>query len=510
MEKCKFCGAELEEKVTLCPSCGKDNEVQEQEETAAAEICTAPILQDEKRADEETATAEICTAPIPQDEESAAAEEAEETEAPEKTVTATPKKIALSVVAIVVLLAIIAGFLMMGTKPAQEPADTTGPAFQGTIPADGEAGTVNEKGSYSVSNEDVANTGSVIVATMGDKTLTNAQLQVYYWNYVQTYLNSEQGYYSMIYGMVDFSQPLDAQTCSEDPTKTWQQFFLEGALENWTSMQAIAIEAEADGYKLSDEDQAALDATPTALEDAAVQVGFANAEELIADRFGAGATVADYMHFEYLYYHSIPYYYQKVNGITVTEAEIAEFFTEHESEYEALGLLRSDSLVDVRHILIMPEGATNETIRTETFSEEAWAAAEKTAQDILKEYVDGEQTEERFAELANTYTQDGNDSNMDGVPDGGLYTGVTKSTGFVPEFLNWCMDENRQVGDVEIVKTQFGYHIMFFAHSEALWPKYAEQDLLAKKQEEIVVGAMERNKPTVYYDKISLAVANLG
>ena len=26
MEKCKFCEAELEEGVTLCPSCGKNNE----------------------------------------------------------------------------------------------------------------------------------------------------------------------------------------------------------------------------------------------------------------------------------------------------------------------------------------------------------------------------------------------------------------------------------------------------------------------------------------------------
>ena len=33
MEKCKFCGAEMEEEVKLCPACGKDNE--EVEETPA-------------------------------------------------------------------------------------------------------------------------------------------------------------------------------------------------------------------------------------------------------------------------------------------------------------------------------------------------------------------------------------------------------------------------------------------------------------------------------------------
>ena len=502
MEKCKYCGAEMEEEVTLCPACGKDNVTQESEETAVEEIVTAPIvLSEEIETAEETETAE----------ESKAAEAGEAAEEAEKPLTATPKKIALSVVAIVLLLAIIAGLLMMGIKPSQEaPADTTVPAVLGTVPADGETGTVNEKGSYSISGEEAVNTSSEIVATMGDKTLTNSQLQVYYWNYVQTYLNSEKGYYAMMAGAVDFSQPLDTQVCAEDPTMTWQQFFLNGALENWKFMQALAIDAEAAGYVLSEQDQAALDATPAALEETAAQLGFATAEELIADRFGASATVADYMHFETLYYNSIPYYYEASSALTATDEEVEAFFAEHEQEYASLGLLRTDRLVDVRHILIMPEGATNETIRTETFSEEAWAASDKKAQDIVKEYQDGEQTEERFAELANTYTQDGNDSNMDGVPDGGLYTGITKSTSFVPEFLAWCMDENRQVGDVEIVKTQFGYHIMFFSKGEELWPQYAKQDLLSEKSNSLIQNAVDRNESTVYYDKIKLAAANLG
>ena len=40
MEKCKFCQAELEENVTLCPACGKDNA--EAEEVTAAEETAAP------------------------------------------------------------------------------------------------------------------------------------------------------------------------------------------------------------------------------------------------------------------------------------------------------------------------------------------------------------------------------------------------------------------------------------------------------------------------------------
>jgi len=51
MEKCKFCDAELEEGVTLCPSCGKDNA---QEETIAEEAAAV-----EEAAAEETAVEEV-------------------------------------------------------------------------------------------------------------------------------------------------------------------------------------------------------------------------------------------------------------------------------------------------------------------------------------------------------------------------------------------------------------------------------------------------------------------
>ena len=419
----------------------------------------------------------------------------------------------MSVVAIVLLLAIIGGMLMIGMKPAaQDPVDTTATAeaFQGTIPPDGNPEDVTCKGSYSVSDEDAIAGAATVVATMGDRTLTNAQLQVYYWNYVNSYLSSENGYYAMMLGEVDYSQPLDMQVCSVDPTMTWQQFFLAGALSNWEYMQALTLAAENSGYTISEENRLALESTPETLENAAVQMGFANTQELLVAEFGAGVTLEDYLLFENLYYHSIPYYNEESEKLTATEEEVEAFFAEHEEEYAQLGLLRTDVLMDARHILIMPEGATNETIRTETFSEEAWAASEKKAQEILQEYLDGERTEERFAELANTYTQDGNDADMDGQPDGGLYTGITKETSFVPEFLNWCIDASRVPGDTGIVKTSYGYHIMYCSKTEALWPQYARQDVLVEKGSAIIDAALEQNPADVNYAEIALAELVLG
>ena len=97
----------------------------------------------------------------------------------------------------------------------------------------------------------------------------------------------------------------------------------------------------------------------------------------------------------------------------------------------------------VRHILIK---STDET------DADAKAKAEK----ILKEYTDGEKTEERFGELATKYTEDTGSAQV-----GGLYENFGKGQ-MVAEFENWAFDQKRNAGDTEIVKTTYGYHIMYF------------------------------------------------
>ncbi len=116
--------------------------------------------------------------------------------------------------------------------------------------------------------------------------------------------------------------------------------------------------------------------------------------------------------------------------------------------------------VDVRHILIMPQGATSATVTSQKFSDEAWAWAETKAKEILNQYLAGDKTEDAFAALAKEHSQDGN------AKDGGLYTDVYLGQ-MVKEFENWCFDEARKFGDTEIVKTAYGYHVMFYVRADA-------------------------------------------
>ena len=108
--------------------------------------------------------------------------------------------------------------------------------------------------------------------------------------------------------------------------------------------------------------------------------------------------------------------------------------------------------VDVRHILIMPEKGEDGTA-----SDEAWAAAEAKAKDVLEEFLAGDKTEETFAALAQEKSEDGGSNS-----NGGLYSGVVKGQMVAP-FEEWCFAEGRQPGDTDIVKTSFGYHVMYFS-----------------------------------------------
>lgn len=77
------------------------------------------------------------------------------------------------------------------------------------------------------------------------------------------------------------------------------------------------------------------------------------------------------------------------------------------------------------------------------------------AQDVLVEYLEGDMTEEAFGELAKKYSSDGNAS------EGGIYEAVEEGKMVAP-FENWALAEGREAGDVGIVETDYGYHIMYF------------------------------------------------
>lgn len=431
-----------------------------------------------------------------------------------KGIVLTPGKLVAIVAGVVVLTAVVVALIMGGmgfsfNKTVEtQPVETQMPSVPlvtmpaPTIPADGNPDDATCKGSYTVTDEEVIANTATVVATVGSQQLTNAELQIYYWLEVQNFI-AQYGSYAAYFGL-DLTQPLDTQVCtlSENPV-TWQQYFLASALADWHNYAALAEEAQLNSYELEQEYVDMIANLPETLTtDAGIQ-GFASAEEFLAYNVGAGATISDYQRYMTTYYNGFMYFQSQYEAMVPTQEEMESYFAEHEEEYAAQGITRDGIFVDVRHILILPEGATVETIYTETFSEEAWAAGEKKAQDILNEWLSGEQTEDHFALLANDHSQDPGSQTM-----GGLYTNVYVGQ-MVEEFEAWCFDEARKPGDYGIVKTALGYHIMYFSASRPIWQSQVESDMLGERGMAMITATTDKYPMAVEYEKIMLGYVNM-
>lgn len=143
---------------------------------------------------------------------------------------------------------------------------------------------------------------------------------------------------------------------------------------------------------------------------------------------------------------------------------------------------------DVRHILFT---------KTKYGTDDA---AKKKAEEVLAEFNKGEKTAEAFGELAKKYTEDSNGDK------GGLYENVTKGY-MVTEFNDWMYDEERQVGDTEIIKTKYGYHIMYHeGDGEIAWKLSAKDGLKAEEYESYLKELQEKETHAVTFNDKLLAV----
>ncbi len=141
---------------------------------------------------------------------------------------------------------------------------------------------------------------------------------------------------------------------------------------------------------------------------------------------------------------------------------------------------------DVRHILVQVETTTEDTEgKSVDLSEEEiaknWEAAKKEADEILAEWKAGDATEESFAALATEKTDD-----TGSAETGGLYEDINESSSYVPEFKAWAIADHK-AGDTGIVKTPYGYHIMYFvgADDTAKWESDVRADISSEKTSEL-------------------------
>jgi hypothetical protein len=183
-----------------------------------------------------------------------------------------------------------------------------------------------------------------------------------------------------------------------------------------------------------------------------------------------------------------------------TDAEIVDYYAQNEAALAQMGITNDGSVtVDARHILICPQGGTTDDNGQVTYSEEEWEQCRVKAQEILDKWVAEDGTEEGFAQLAAQYTED-----PGSMSTGGLYTDISMGQ-MVEPFENWCFDASRKSGDYGLVRTNYGYHIMYFVDSEEIWLANVRDTMVNERSLAIVDGAVAKWPLEVNHKRIAMS-----
>lgn len=287
------------------------------------------------------------------------------------------------------------------------------------------------------------------------------------------------------YNQISFSYIATEYDATDDETKAESQAVIDEYMEKITdrdSILAMVPEVYADYIQTDIDSAMASDSSLT--EEEAREDAIANYQANIDSSITGAAS---------------PFSDEITQWLFSNDTQVGEknYYIDEENSYayiilktEMASLDESDTY-SVRHILIMPESddETDDTSEEVEYTDEQWAAAEEKANSILDEFNSGDRSEYSFAMLAELYSTDtaSTSSGSNGL-FGGLYEGVSLGQ-MVSEFEDWSMDSSRQYGDTAIVKSSYGYHIMFFVDSAPSYMAQLKSDMKNDKLNEMIENA---------------------
>ncbi|MGM9604994.1 MAG: C39 family peptidase [Faecousia sp.] len=443
----------------------------------------------------------------------------------------------LSILALLLSLTLGALVLLRHNRPlpapepstVQVPVETTRPAPISVVVPNGNPGSVLCMDGYTLSAGQADAAAEKIVATCAGESLTNAQLQIYYLNAIRTYQleNSPEG--------PDFSQPLEQQLCPlGDGTLSWQHYFLQQALKSWQTelmlLQAVqeprpileeafkpnetddlhgkyvAAELPVNDFLYSDQPcykpnsmhQAYLDGLQEQLETLAKQQGYGSLADYADAVFGSAVSAQALVEAAENYNLGYMLFTENSYEITVTEEEVDAYLAAHAQE-----LPGEDSYsVDIRHVLLIPAGATIAEDGTVRASLQQWRDCEKQAESLLQswsqEYLNSLGKEYNFARLANRESMDAGSK-----VNGGLYQSILPGQ-LISQLDEWCFDPERQVEDTAIIRSRLGYHIVFFCGTNSTARTAAREAVMEAKELEQWEMRRQENPLKVDYSAVAL------
>jgi len=402
----------------------------------------------------------------------------------------------------------------------------TEPIVLATVPEDGNPEDVTCKGTYTVFPDEVD--GNAVVAAVGKEKLTNGALIAWYHGAIAQYRQDNHP------EALDFEADLNTQICQADGSvNSWEQYFLREALDNWHTAQVLKTASETDKlekdpaydpnpeelkqymtdmpvtevlygyhdyYRPNSMHRAFLDGIPEMLETMAREKGFADADAMAKESFGAEAVVLEEMvqlyNYGYMYFTHLSY------GLETEEIPETDAATQ------------GQRYVDIRQVLLVPDavadrkGNVTDPVMvaadgTVTCSEERWTKCQAQAEKLLRQWKKARgEPEANFRKMAFENSEDAASLN-----NGGIYNRIQKGQ-LARELDDWCFDARRKAGDVTTIRTKYGIHILYFAGSRAVDTVKKQQDADIQAEKNLIAELKDRFPVKIDYEKIQLSRAS--
>lgn len=285
---------------------------------------------------------------------------------------------------------------------------------------------------------------------IGDVSYTAAEYGFFYNSYVKNFESSP--YFS--YMGIDPAKPYNKQEYEKG--KTWADFFKESVLDQMKEITALYEEAQKEGFKLSDSDQAALNSSIENLKSSHEGGDYSNADSYLASVYGKGCNV-------------------KVVSSLIEKSYIAQAYAEHKNasfsysadDIKAYYEQNKDNLDNYTYLSCFIDG-------TKSSSE---GSSDVSSASDIKETVSpsaspsGSETEEELMEKAKSTAEaiisrsDSAEAFKQAVLEN-VKTEASESTSkgseLMSDYANWLKDSSRKTGDTTVIKSGSGYYALYF------------------------------------------------
>ena len=333
---------------------------------------------------------------------------------------------------------------------------------------------------------------NTVAATLNDHEISNAELNYYYIDAVNAFIN-QYGTYASLLGL-DTTKPLNEQVIDAEKGLTWADDFLNSAVENAKGVYALNDAAKEAGFVMSDEDKVNLEANLSSVEFYAIyNYGYPDLETYLKTMYGHGATEESYREYCTMNYMADAFQASYAETLTYEDADLREAEADNYDAYTSYSYnyyyINASTLV---------EGTD--------YTDEQYAEAVKQAEEYANGLIADVDSLEAFDAAVAALPMNAENANAASTAANDVMSSSVNTI-----FKDWIVDASRKAGDMtviannstitddagkETIKTNGYYAIMFGARNENNTPMANVRHILVSFEG----GTLDENGYRIYSD----------